>query len=71
MSPTRRHLLVSENAIAVLRAKQQKLIRAAAETETLPPSSTIERIARLEDQIFGLEHVRDLRAGERQAVEEA
>lgn len=58
MSPTRRHLPVSENAIAVLRAEQQKLIRAAAETETLPPSSAIERIARLEDQIFGLEHVR-------------
>lgn len=66
MSPARRHLPESENAIAILRAEQQKLIRTAAEMEVLPPSSTIERIARLENQIFGLEHVRDLSVEDRQ-----
>lgn len=47
------------SAIAALGAEQQKLIRAAAEADALPSSSAIERIARLEDEIFGLEHVVD------------
>lgn len=55
MPPARRHPSEAEKAISVLCTEQQKLIRAAAQTEALPPSPTIERIARLENKIFGLE----------------